>query len=216
MKALGNYSLASFIRFIISAAWYIQLLFLVLLTCVDGIKFFRYGSYGTNTVATTLDVRITRSRTENITTVPGAKKIEPSTLMLDSGKLIFSHPGNKLLLGFNLLSLWTTFAISLSITYLLRQVFRSLAQNNPFVLENARRLRVIAILIMLISITTLAHDATVNWFLQQNFLINNIYGAIRAPMVIDVKTLFAGLIVLVIAEIFRIGAHMKEEQELTV
>ena len=163
MKALGNYSLASFIRFIIRAAWYIQLLFLVLLTCVEGMKFFKSGS---TTVATTLEVRITRSRTENITTIPGAKKIEPATLELNSGKLIFSHPGNKLLLGFTLLSLWTTFAISLSITFLLRQVFRSLAQNNPFALENARRLRLIAVLIMLISITTFAHDATVNWLLM--------------------------------------------------
>jgi len=213
MKALGNYSLASFIRFIINAAWYIQLFFLVLLTCVEGIKFFRYG---TTTVATTLEVQITRSRPENITTVPMAKKIDGATLELNSGKLIFSHPGNKLIFGFTLLSLWIEFAISLSITYLLRQVFRSLAQNNPFVLENARRLRLIAILIMLISIITFAHDAAVNWFLQQNFLLNNVHGAIRAPLVIDVKTLFAGLIVLIIAEIFRIGAHMKEEQELTV
>ncbi len=72
----------------------------------------------------------------------------------------------------------------------------------------------IAFLIMLTSLTTFAHDAVVNWFLQQNFLLTG--SGVRAHLTIDLKTLFVGLIVLIIAEIFRIGAQMKEEQELTV
>jgi hypothetical protein len=67
---------------------------------------------------------------------------------------------------------------------------------------------------MFSAVTSFAHDALVNWFLQQNFMLDG--SNIRAHLTIDLKTLFAGLIVLVIAEIFRIGAQLKEEQDLTV
>ncbi|RDC65441.1 DUF2975 domain-containing protein [Adhaeribacter pallidiroseus] len=212
MKALGNYSLASFIRFIISAAWYIQLLFLIYLTFAISLKFFKNGT--TEPTPETLEVRLTQGRPVEVSTRAIAENLTNASLQLDSGKLTFNHPSSKSIIGFNLLVMWVAFTISLSITYLLRQLFRSLAQNNPFVLENAQRLRIIAILIMVTSFTTFAHDAIVNWFLQQNFLLSG--SGIRAHLVIDLKTLFAGLIVLVIAEIFRIGAQMKEEQELTV
>ncbi len=142
MKTLGKYSLASFIRFIISAAWYVQLFFLVFLTSVTGIKFFRNGT--TEPTFATAEVRLTQSRSVGITMAPDAKNFNAATLELDSGKLTFNHQSNKQIIGFDLLSLWMTFAISLSITYLLRQVFRSLAQENPFVVENAQRLRLIA------------------------------------------------------------------------
>ena len=214
MRTLGNYSLASFIKFIISAAWYIQLLLLVFSTGVTGLKFFRNGN--TEPTFATTEVRLTQSQSVIVTPAPAIQKFNGIALQLDSGKLSFNHQSNKQIIGFDLLSIWITFAISLSITYLLRQIFRSLTQNNPFVIANARRLRLIAFLITLISVTTFAHDAIVNWFLQQNFLLNNCYGAIRAHLVVDLKTLFAGLIVLIIAEIFRIGARMKEEQDLTV
>jgi hypothetical protein len=212
MKTLGKYSLASFIRFIISAAWYIQLFFLVFLTFAITIKFFKNGT--TEPTPETVEVRLTQSRPEPVSIVAAATELTAANLNLDSGKLTFNHQSSKQIIGFNLLSMWVSFAISLSITYLLRQIFRSLAQNNPFVVFNAQRLRIIAFLIMFSAVTSFAHDALVNWFLQQNFMLDG--SNIRAHLVIDVKTIMAGLIVLIIAEIFRIGAQLKEEQDLTV
>jgi hypothetical protein len=110
--------------------------------------------------------------------------------------------------------MWLGFAVSLSITFLLRKLFDSLAHDNPFVTENARRLRQIALLIILTSPINFARDAFENWYLQQNFILDG--SGIRSHLVIDVKTVFAGLILLIIAEIFRIGAQLKEEQDLTV
>lgn len=211
MKTLGKYSLASFIRFIISAAWYIQLFFLVFLTFAITVKFFKDGT--TEPTPETVAVRLTQSRPVAVTTVASAK-LTAAELKLDAGQLTFNHQSSKQIIGFNLLSMWVAFAISLSITYLLRQIFRSLTQSNPFVVHNAQRLRIIAFLIMFSAVTSFAHDAVVNWFLQQNFLLHN--SGIRAHLVIDLKTLMAGLIVLVIAEIFRIGARLQEEQDLTV
>lgn len=211
MRTLGNYSLASFIQFIISAAWYIQLFFLVFLTFAITIKFFKNGT--SEPTPETVEVRVTQSRAVEVTT-PAATNLSAANLKLDSGKLTFNHPSSKQIIGFNLLSMWVGFAISLAITYLLRQIFRSLAQSNPFVVPNAERLRIIAFLIMLSAVTSFAHDALVNWFLKENFFLPG--SGIRAHLTIDLKTLFAGLIVLTIAEIFRIGARLKEEQDLTV
>jgi hypothetical protein len=67
---------------------------------------------------------------------------------------------------------------------------------------------------MFSALTSLAHDAMVNWFLQQNFILEG--SGIRAHLVIDVKTIFAGLILLIIAEVLRIGTQLKQEQDLTV
>jgi hypothetical protein len=110
--------------------------------------------------------------------------------------------------------MWVGFAISLTITFLLRKLFQSLARDNPFVSENARRLRQIAILIILTSPLSFAQDAFENWYLQQNFLLEG--SAIRSHLVIDVKTVLAGLILLIISEIFRMGSQLKAEQDLTV
>ncbi|RDV15904.1 DUF2975 domain-containing protein [Pontibacter diazotrophicus] len=211
MRTLGKYSLASFIKFIITAAWYIQIFFLILLTVAITFKFF---SNTTAPTPETVEVRLTESRSIDVTTASVAENISAANLELDTGKLTFSHQSSKQIIGFNLLSMWIAFSISLTVTYLLRKLFKSLTQNDPFVVENAQRLRLIAFLIMLEPVTSFAHDAFVNWFIQHNFLLDG--SGIRAHLSIDLKTLFVGLIVLVIAEIFRIGARMKEEQELTV
>ncbi|MFD3000358.1 DUF2975 domain-containing protein [Pontibacter toksunensis] len=212
MKTLGKYSLASFIKFIISAAWYIQLFFLIFLTFAISIKFLKNGT--TEPTPETVEVRLTQSRQVDVATAAIAQNISAAALQLDSGKLTFNHQSSKQIIGFNLVSMWVSFSISLTITYLLRRLFRSLTQNDPFIVENAQRLRLIAFLIMLIPLTSFVHDFIVNWFLKQNFLIDG--SGIRAHLNIDLKTLFVGLVVLVIAEIFRVGARLKEEQELTV
>lgn len=212
MKTLGKYSLASFIRLIITAVWYIQLAFLIFLTFAITLKFFKNGT--TEPTPETMEVRLTQSRPVPVSIVAAATELTAANLNLDSGQLTFNHQSSKQIIGFNLVSMWVSFAISLSITYLLRQIFRSLAQNNPFVVPNAQRLRLIAFLIMFSAVTSFAHDALANWFLQQNFVLEG--SGIRGHLVIDLKTLMAGLIVLVIAEIFRIGAQIKEEQDLTV
>lgn len=212
MKALGEYSLASFIKFIISAAWYIQLFFLLLLTVGLSIKFFYNDT--AEAIPQTLEVVLSPGRSESIRVEAAAQGITDAKLMLGVGKLTFNHQGSKQIIAFVMISMWIGFAISLSITYLLRNFFRSLSQNSPFAIENARRLRLIAVLIMLTPLVDFINDMIVTWFVQRNFMLDG--ADISAHVDFDLKAVFAGLVLLIIAEIFRIGAQMKEEQELTV
>ncbi len=209
MKTLGKNSLSSVIKFIIYAAWYIQLFFLVLLTGLLVAGFFR-----NKVIESDLDVRLTKSKPSAVTIAQPQSGIRTASLKLDSGKFHITHTRTWQTISYKLGVIWIGFAISLTITFLLLRLFNSLTQNNPFVVENARHLRKIAILIILISPLSFARDAFENWYLQQNFLLQD--SGIRAHLVIDVKTVFAGFILLIIAEIFRIGAQMKEEQDLTV
>lgn len=209
MKALGKNSLSSVIKFIINAAWYIQLSFLVLLTVLLLASFLKK-----EVIQSDLEVRLTQGKPVNVALASGATGISEATLKLDSGKLYITQNRTWQLICYNLGVMWVGFAISLTITFLLRKLFQSLARDNPFVSENARRLRQIAILIILTSPLSFAQDAFENWYLQQNFLLEG--SAIRSHLVIDVKTVLAGLILLIISEIFRMGSQLKAEQDLTV
>jgi hypothetical protein len=106
------------------------------------------------------------------------------------------------------------FSISLSITFLLRKIFKTLTVDSPFLAVNARRLKLTAFLVMISSVTSFLHDWILNWYLKEHFIIDG--SALRAHLEIDLKTLFAGLIILMIAEVLRTGTELKEEQDLTV
>jgi hypothetical protein len=212
MKTLGKGSLASLIKIILNIAWYVQLFFVVFLTVAISLKFFKNGA--TRPIPETLEVRLTQSKTVPVSTSANSKDLNGATLNLDSGKLSFNHLTSKAIIAFNLVSMLIAFSISLSITFLLRRIFQTLTNSYPFIIQNAHRLKNIGLLVMLTSVTSLAHDWIVNWFLKQNFTIDG--SAIRAHLVIDLKSIFAGLIILIIAEIFRVGTRLKEEQDLTV
>jgi hypothetical protein len=212
MKTLGKHPIAGFVKIILKIAWYIQLFFLVFLTIAIGIKFFKNGT--THPTPETVEVRLTQSKTVPVSTVDPGRALSTASLKLDSGKLTFNHKSSKAVIAFNLLSMLIAFSISLSITFLLRKIFQTLTMDSPFLAINARRLKTIAFLVMLSSVTSFIHDLMVNWYLKEHFAVDG--SAIRAHLVVDVKTLFAGLIILIIAEVFRSGTVLKEEQDLTV
>jgi Protein of unknown function (DUF2975) len=94
----------------------------------------------------------------------------------------------------------------------LREFLRSLRHTHPFVADNATRLRRMAWL-------TLSLGLTIS--LSQLVLASQVTGYITAREIsfhadIDWKTLLIGLGLFIIAEVFRIGVAMKEEQDLTI
>jgi|CXWL01.1.fsa_nt_gi hypothetical protein len=96
----------------------------------------------------------------------------------------------------------------------LRRLFDSFSSGEPFRRENAEHLRVIWITMLLIELA--------------RYLLLGVVGAIFATVgapdgaranfdvSIDLSTWMSILILIVLAEVFREGARMKEEQELTI
>ncbi len=90
----------------------------------------------------------------------------------------------------------------------LRQMFRTLTQGDPFHPRNVSRLRRIGLTLAIVTIAV---------FAAQSFVSRSALGYMEAPGLGDLMTpLFAVLIVFVLAEVFREGARLRRESELTI
>lgn len=131
----------------------------------------------------------------------------------------FSHlnmpRGLQLVAYARVLGLWALFFIG---TVQLARVLRDVSQGRAFILENARRLRIVGY--------AMAGGAIFKFFMylvavtlfRSGFVVEG--GAI--PWLIFIRLasspglLLGGIIVVVISEVFRLGNQLREEQELTV
>ncbi len=109
--------------------------------------------------------------------------------------------------------------IAFYIIFLLWKIFRSirlsLRNENPFHPKNIWRIRIIAFAILLSAILEMIYPIILKylWFDKINMLDKAFDLKLNFDASID---LFWALIVLVVAEIYRIGLEMKKEQELTI
>ncbi len=129
------------------------------------------------------------------------------TVTGDDGGLQQPLTRSLLLFGLGALSAW--FGGFLMILRNLRMIFRSLTQGDPFQTENVRRLRQIGL--------TLAVVTAGVWVAQ------GMVAARLAPGVMDpqgigelLTPIFSVLVVFVLAEVFREGARLRRESELTI
>jgi hypothetical protein len=131
----------------------------------------------------------------------------------------FSHlnmpRGLQLVAYARVLGLWALFFIG---TVQLAKVLRDVSQGKAFILENARRLRIVGYAMAGGAIFKfLMYLGTVSLF-RSGFVVE---GA-AIPWMIFVRIasspglLLGGIIVIVISEVFRLGNQLREEQELTV
>lgn len=136
-----------------------------------------------------------------------------------SGHLLFFKPS----IGLQLCS--GTFTIFISgclafVIYLLRKIVGTTVKGDPFVKENGRRLRIIGIMFIIVPLVLQA------W---QKYLVSSVISSVRIENVslttgsvtgsiigILPISLTAGLFFLALSEVFRIGASLKEENEMTV
>lgn len=121
-----------------------------------------------------------------------------------------------------------SFCYSLLILFLVRAFVNSLSESSPFISKNVKRLHIIGILLVCIE----PLHALQNYFMQslvdeyflhtissQTGLAGNIsywFGYSTASGSYVSSWIVAGLIILVIAEVFKQGLQMKQEQDLTI
>lgn len=108
----------------------------------------------------------------------------------------------------------------LVIFFKLKGFFITLKRGDPFVYENAGRIRTVGVIVLICELLRVVKDFSIVFYLK---------GMVTSPS-FDVSTLpfefyleylrldliFIGLVVLVFSEIFRIGSIMREEQRLTI
>lgn len=95
----------------------------------------------------------------------------------------------------------------------LRRLMASFAKEHPFTEENVARIRWLGYLFMIGAALQSAVEAAVGHYLMRV----SIPGVeINARIGLNLPAMIAGFVILVLAEVFRLGVELKEDQDLTV
>jgi hypothetical protein len=96
----------------------------------------------------------------------------------------------------------------------LRHVFRSLSRGRPFLPENARRIRRVGYAVIAGELARAAIVYFWSDYTSRHFTANG--ARFIASTDFNVITIVGGLAILVIAEVFREGTRLQEDQSLTI
>jgi hypothetical protein len=96
----------------------------------------------------------------------------------------------------------------------LRQIFRSLSRGLLFIPENARRIRWAGFTVIFGELARAALVYFWSYYTSLHFTANGL--RFVASTDLNVITIVGGLAILVIAEVFREGTRLHEEQSLTI
>lgn len=192
MKYLGDKSASSVLHVVLNLAWYLGLIAVGLLVVLQ--VYFRVG--------------LMRGPEQ----FPGSLQIETPGLVF---RFTDGMPGPSLaqfVLQFFLILF--LLAIGLLVLYQLRKIFATLAGETPFTGENVRRIRIIGIAVVTGSLlSTIVH------FMIGLYISNIVHLPgleLYANFKVDISGIFLGVVVIILAEVFRYGASLQEEQDLTV
>lgn len=193
MRYLGKGSVASVLGVSLHIAWYLCLVALVgILVAVLVMGIVAPHAFFSDAKSTfTLDTQFLSLEV-------------PVTAIKDPQAIVFGLLG----LGF----VMTGFA--LAVIHQLRRVFASLRGGTPFTIDNAKRVRAIGRLII---IGTVANAAVCTWV--GRLMLANVVSPgveLNAKVGLNLGGVFVGLVILVLGEIFRRGAELQADQDLTV
>lgn len=138
---------------------------------------------------------------------PGTHEYGPLTVQIDSDERLVVP-----LLAPGILAAGVAVAGALIIVQRLQKLFKNFTSGEPFSRDNARHLRVIWITMLVMELSRYAI-----WAIATGLVLvgeRDSAAAIRSP--VNLMTWFSILVLIVLAEVFREGARMKEEQELTI
>lgn len=109
--------------------------------------------------------------------------------------------------------------IAYSVVFLLWKIFRSIRAsiqfNNPFHYKNIWRIRFIAFAVLLSALIEISYPFIMKYLWFDKIILFDQTFDIKLNFDASIN-LFWGLIILVVAEIYRIGLEIKKDQELTI
>ena len=109
---------------------------------------------------------------------------------------------------------FSIFGFIIWILILLRQLVRSVGKGDPFNMKNGNRLLWIGLSVLIIGVFDFFHDILLNIFITPKLSFDSIIP--ESSIHFNLSLLLVAMVIIVIGEAFRIGAEMKEEQDLTV
>ncbi len=206
MKTLGNKSLSGILSVIIQIVWWLEWFGAVVITAALIIMPFFKKNVGFNTPVT--------FATAAIKTVSAAgTDFENGQLNATEGSFSFQiQPSlsNILIMIFIVVVAFSFFILA---TYQLRLIFLSFAKNEPFVEFNITRIRKIGFILIGYALAQLLYHIALNQYLINHFKWSN---DILLTYSFNLSALFTGVTLIVVAEVFKLGTSLDNEQKLTI
>ena len=208
MQAMGRRSVASFLAALVSVGFYAVAAGLVLMLGLASVPLF------TDLSNTEMSIPVSfRVESGVLRLAAPAAGMANADIRDAHGTLRFPPPSGMVLTTTAVLAA-LGLAIGLWVLGQLRAVFRTLREGRPFVTANAIRIRWVGYAVILWELVQSLVLFGGNTYAKTHFAAD----ALRfdAWPSIDVFAITHGLIILVIAEVFRAGARLDEDQSLTI
>jgi len=205
MKTLGNKSLSAVIAITLNVLWWIELAvaagFLILLGIAGQIR----SGYVLQLPVSFSETTISTVRSINSNFPGGHINTTDGILSLQ----IQANGPNVILLlfGYGLI-----FAAVNIITYQLRAIFSNFRKNLPFNALNISRIKNIAIVLIAYSVVQWLYVVLLNRILSSNLKWEHLDFTYN----FSVSYALMGLMLIIVAEIFKIGLSLEEEKQLTI
>jgi hypothetical protein len=209
MKAMRRGSVASFVAALINIGWYGAMVLLALSVCLLAVA----PWVDPPRIEVSLELPVAfrvEAEPHHLTAAP--LSVEHAHLEKARGSLVFSPQSRLVAEGAVLLIV--VLALVMWVLGQLRAVFRTLRAGQPFVAGNATRIRRIAYAVIVGELLrTVAAYAGMHYAMT-HFSIQGL--RLESRWDLNIVAIITGLIILVIAEVFREGTRLDEEQSLTV
>ena len=221
MKTLGKGSLSSFFVVLTNIAWYavalvlaVTVLFLIAGSQV-GVQIDAGGAPSVE-----IGPHVTMKIPVSFSVDPQAHPVRAPSLGIEEAHLHdaraalqFAAQRGPFFIG-NAVLLVGSLTLVLWVLSQLRALFYTLREGKPFVPANAQRIRRIAWVTILGEVLRATVVFFENYYAATHFVSEGLHFTARPEL--NVFAIFNGLIILVVAEVFRIGARLDEDQSLTV
>jgi hypothetical protein len=221
MKAIGKGSVSSLLTILVDVAWFAIAAVLaigVVLLLSGNVVGFRLDFDGPN-IETGPDAAMTMGIPVTVTLHPGINQVAAPALGIGTarlqqlrGALRFAPVRGPLYFANAAIVLGVL--VMLWILTQLRGLFRTLRDGRPFVAANATRLRRIGWAVIVAELARTAVIFFENYYVMTHFSAAEV--TFQAHARVDFSAIFDGLVILVIAEVFREGTRLADEQSLTI
>ena len=208
----GGTRIAKAVRIYVSLGWWLSAIGLVVVPII--LVLILAGAGDSQRPAPDLPVHA-RVHIDEAALAPLAPGIvsQPSELVFGQGEFrIRTRSKSAWTLLFLLIEI--VLVVLLYVYGLLRAVLRTVVNRQPFVPENAARIRRVGLVVVVWSLVAPVLKLLVGAAMIDEVAVRGL--VLSPPIDFQFETLFFGLAILVLAEIFRMASEMQAEQSLTV
>jgi hypothetical protein len=206
---MAKASLSGFVTIVLNVAWYFVAIALVLTTCLVAVSpWMHLGGSGRIDIPVSFDVD-----TRAVQVSAPALGVDAAEIQHVRGSMSFPPPSRASVAGpMALVALMLAF-ILWALSQLIA-VFRSLRDRQPFVPGNAIRIRRIGYAVIAGELLRSLLVFSSNSYAMTHFSADGLRFDARPD--VNLVAIVHGLIILAIAEVFRAGTRLNEDQSLTI